>query len=153
MAKKLTVDTMKKRLDTLIKAVRFDNTENGVTNKCVTCAHSLIWEIRDLQCGHFIKRGDLVLKYEPTNLMPQCRRCNHFLDGAQDKAALYILDAYGEKELRRLVETDKKWLNGELEPLRRKNYVHYYNFWLERNRYLEKQWGLKLIPKAWELTE
>ena len=144
---------MKKRLETLLKVVRFDNSDNGVINKCVTCANSMIYEIKDLQCGHFIKRGDLALKYEPTNLMPQCRRCNHFLDGAQDKAALYILDKYGEKEFRRLVETDIKWLNGEIEPLKRKDYVHYYNLWLERNRQMEEKWGIKIIPKAWEATE
>lgn len=82
--------------------------------------------------------------------MPQCRRCNHFLDGAQDKAAVHILDLYGEKTLRHLVDVDKQWLNGELKPLNRSDYVDCYNEWLTRTRQVEDTWHIKLIPKTWD---
>lgn len=154
MAKKLTVSEMKKRLDVLLKVVRYyGSPDGGEHNYCATCPKPILYKISDLQCGHFIKRGNQRLKYEGENMMPQCRRCNHFLDGAQDKAAVYILDRYGECTLREFVKKDKQWLNGELSPLKREDYVHYYNEWLERNRRVEYELDAKLIPSSWELTD
>ena len=148
MDKKLTVQVMRKRLDTLLKAYRYSGTNDGVTNRCATCRE--LYPIRELQCGHFIKRGNQRLKYVSINLMPQCRRCNHYLDGAQDKAAYYIIEKYGLDDFKMLVETDWKWLNGELANLKRDDIVHFYNYWLNYNRHIEDEWGVKLIPVSWE---
>ena len=153
MAERLTVPVMKKRLDTLLKVVRYYGSPDGEYNYCATCPQMTEYKISELQCGHFIKRGNHVLKYERNNLMPQCRRCNHFLDGAQDKAAVYILDRYGTDELRRLVYTDNDWLLGRLKEPNREQIVFYYNYWLQENRFMENQWSKKLIPKSWEATE
>ena len=147
----LTVDVLKKRLDTLLKVVRYYGSWDGVTNQCATCGET--FPIKDLQCGHFIKRGDLVLKYVSVNLMPQCRRCNHFLDGAQDKAAYRIIHTNSLEDFDWLVETDKKWLKGLLSPLKKEQYVEYYNYWLGENRRIEEKWGIKLIPSSWNPVE
>lgn len=143
----LTVDTLKKRLDTLLKVVRYYGTIDGVTNRCATCGETFF--IKDLQCGHFIKRGDLVLKYVSANLMPQCRRCNHFLGGAQDKAAYYIIHTKSLEDFNWMVETDKKWLLGQLPSLKKEQYIKYYNYWLAENRRIEEKWGTNLIPSSW----
>ena len=85
--------------------------------------------------------------------MPQCQRCNHFLDGAQDKAAYYIIKKYGVEEFNWLVESDMKWLRGQIAPLKRNQLVTYYNYWLSENRRMEEKWKVQLIPKTWEATE
>lgn len=151
--KKLTVPTLRTRLDQLLKVVRYYGSVDGVTNRCATCPAPLPIPIKELQCGHFIKRGNQRLKYVSVNLMPQCRRCNHFLDGAQDKAAYYVLRKQGEDTLKWLIETDNKWLLGQLTPLKRENLVIYYNYWLRENRRIEEKWNTQLIPKNWELTD
>lgn len=153
MGNKLTLDVMKKRLDILLKVVRYYGSQDGLTNRCSTCPAPLSIEIKDLQCGHFIKRGNEFLKYVSINLMPQCRRCNHFLDGAQDKAARHIIKKYGVEEFMWLVDTDCDWLLGKIKPLKRADYVKYYNYWLGENRRIEDKWGIKLIPKTWEATD
>lgn len=149
--KKLTIDTLKKRLDTLLKVVRYYGSTDGTTNTCATCGKT--FTIPELQCGHFIKRGDLALKYVSINLMPQCRRCNHFLDGAQDKAAYHIIKKTSVEDFNWLVETDFKWQQGLIKNLSRAKYVVYYNYWLGENRKIEEKWGVKLIPQSWEETE
>ena len=147
---KLTVPEMRKRLDTLLKVVRYYGSLDGVTNKCATCGE--IFLTKELQCGHFIKRGNQQLKYVSVNLMPQCRRCNHFLDGAQDKAAYHIIHTNSLEDFDWLVETDKKWLRGQLNPLKRDQLVDYYNYWLRENRRMEDKWKTKLIPATWKET-
>lgn len=149
--KKLTLPVMTKRLDELLKVVRYYGSADGVTNKCATCHNTFV--IKELQCGHFIKRGNKFLKYNSVNLMPQCRRCNHFLDGAQDKAAYYILERYSLDTFRWLVETDWKWLRGEIESPKKDSIERSYNYWLSENRRIEEKWGIKLIPKSWEPSE
>ena len=148
---KLTRPVMEKRLDELLKVVRYRNAETPEYNVCATCQRQ--FPIKELQCGHFIKRGNLVLKYDDMNLMPQCRRCNHFLDGAQDKAAYHIIQTYGLHNFQALIHTDYAWLDGKLKKPGREQIVRYYNHWLAINRETEKRWNIKLIPASWEPSE
>lgn len=148
ISSKLTVPVMTKRLDTLLKAVRYSGSTDGVTNKCATC--NGVFPIKDLQCGHFIKRGNQRLKYVSVNLMPQCRRCNHYLDGAQDKAAYRIIEKYGVETFKMLVENDWRWQSGQQPRLKRSELVDFYNYWLMYNRHIEETWKIQLIPKSWE---
>lgn len=145
---KLTVNVIRKRLDELLKVVRYYGSVDGVTNKCATC-HG-VFPIKELQCGHFIKRGNQFLKYLSVNLMPQCRRCNHFLDGAQDKAAYYVIHNHGIETFDWLIETDWKWLQGQIETPKKSSLAQSYNYWLEENRRIEEKWGKKIIPASWE---
>ena len=147
---KLTVPVLKKRLDELLKIVRWYESD-GRVNNCVTCGK--FFQIKELQCGHFIKRGNLRLKYEKGNLHRQCVRCNKYLDGAQDKMSYYIIHRYGLPAFDLLVETDKMWQGGSKPPLSRADYVKYYNYWLEENRRIEKEYNTKIIPKSWEQTD
>lgn len=151
VANKITVQVLEKRLDTLLKVVRYYGSVDGVTNKCATCKMPFV--IKDLQCGHFIKRGNQFLKYVSVNLMPQCPRCNHFLDGAQDKAAYFIIQKSGLETFNWLVETDFKWQKGQINRLVKKDLIKYYNYWLQENRRIEEQWKIQLIPKSWEPVE
>lgn len=150
MEEKLTLSTIKKRLDQLLKVVRYFDSEDGETNCCITCRKK--FPIKELQCGHFIKRGNLFLKYYNKNLARQCARCNRFLDGAQDKFAYYIITKYGLDDFKYLVEKDYEWLDGKIATPKRKDYVDYYNYWLRENRRVEKQFNIKIIPTSWKET-
>lgn len=148
---KITVDTIKKRLDIMMRAVRYRDSADGRHNECVTC-HK-VFEIKELQCGHFIKRGNIWLKYKEHNVYPQCVRCNKFLDGAQDKMAYHVIQQHGIEVFNSLIETDYMWQNGELPSFKAKDYVDAYNFWLEYVRDIEEKYTEKLIPKSWEKAE
>ncbi len=149
MAKQdLTTKQLKTRLDQLLKVVRY-NLSSPEQGMCETCF--AIKPIKELQAGHFIKRSDLWLKYDPHNLMPQCIRCNHFMDGCQDKAAYAVIKKHGLAEFKRLVELDYKWLALEKKPTLKKNeLIHHYNYWLKKNREIESKLGIKLIPNNWQ---
>lgn len=148
---KLTVAQMKKRLDVLLKTVRYLGEDcDGQSNVCVTCRKR--FPIKELQCGHFIKRGNQVLKYDSHNVWPQCARCNHFLGGAQDKMAYETIRRLGFDEFERLVETDRSWQEGELPNLKRVDLAEAYNYWLDKTRMVERQFSVQLVPESWENT-
>lgn len=52
--------------------------ENGIV-QCYTCDEQMRWQ--DAQCGHYIKRGNLFLRFDPRNTRVQCQDCNEFKDG------------------------------------------------------------------------
>lgn len=146
--KNLTVKQLKDRLDTLLKVVRY-NQSSAEIGRCETCLTE--HPIKDLQAGHFIKRGNLWLKYERTNLLAQCIRCNHFMGGCQDKAGYHIIHKYGLEDFCNLVELDFAWMKLDKKPsLKKEDLIDYYNDWLERNRKVEQELGIKIIPKSWE---
>ena len=48
---------------------------NGIV-RCYTCNIAKHWTL--MQCGHFAKRGNLLLRYDERNCRPQCQGCNEF---------------------------------------------------------------------------
>ena len=137
------------RLDTLLKSVRYRHSIDGETNICIACRKT--FPIKELQCGHFIKRGNLKLKYCDCNLAPECVRCNKYLDGAQDKMAYHIIKERGIDTFNWLIETDYKWSNGEMpKSLSKKEIAAAYNYWLTYTRQVEQKYGKTLIPKSWQ---
>lgn len=60
---------------------------------CITCGVMRHW--RNLQCGHFQKRGNLATRYSMVNCGAQCNECNCINDGEQEKHALYIDKTHG----------------------------------------------------------
>jgi NinG protein len=52
--------------------------KNGVVS-CYTCDSSYRWQ--DAQCGHYMKRGNLFLRYDPRNCRVQGKCCNEYEDG------------------------------------------------------------------------
>lgn len=47
--------------------------------KCFTCITVKHWSL--LQCGHYIKRAHLYLRWDERNTKPQCVDCNEFKSG------------------------------------------------------------------------
>lgn len=86
--------TKQKTLDSIIsKVVRLGSAnENGFV-KCATCPVVKHW--KEMQCGHFQKRGNLMTRYDMQNLAPQCEDCNCFNDGMEKEFAEFIDGFYG----------------------------------------------------------
>jgi NinG protein len=70
--------------------------ENGWLT-CFTCPSVLQW--KDVDAGHFVKRGCLFLRHDLRNVKQQCRVCNRHKDG---KAAIFSVNL--EKEQPGIVE-------------------------------------------------
>ncbi len=51
--------------------------------ECFTCGTRKNW--KNIQCGHFIARANLSLRWDLTNLRPQCSNCNVMLHGNLDE--------------------------------------------------------------------
>lgn len=47
--------------------------------KCYTCDEVKHWKY--MQCGHFVKRGNMTTRYSEKNTRPQCKNCNEHKDG------------------------------------------------------------------------
>jgi hypothetical protein len=74
--------TIIRKFDKLFsKWVRLSNADAKGYCECITCGRSYKWN--DIDAGHFVSRRHLVLRFDPRNVFPQCRRCNRFLNGLQ----------------------------------------------------------------------
>lgn len=52
--------------------------ENKVV-RCYTCNKSM--DLHEAQCGHFIPRANMYLRFDLRNLRPQCNGCNNYKRG------------------------------------------------------------------------
>jgi hypothetical protein len=71
-----------------------DADEEGMV-RCCTCPIILHW--RHMQCGHFISRSHMGLRWVLQNTGPQCRNCNEFSSnkGEPEKFAEYLDRTHG----------------------------------------------------------
>lgn len=95
----------KKELDKIFsKFIRLRDSKNGI-GICITCGRRKEWKYMD--CGHYIKRQYLPTRYDEKNSNLQCKHCNAFEQGANEKYKVAI---------------DKKWGRGTAEMLEIKKY-------------------------------
>jgi hypothetical protein len=59
-------------------------------NSCITCN-----QMRKLEAGHFMGRGNEATRYEEKNCNGQCNPCNRFYGGRQFEHGLAIDKIYG----------------------------------------------------------
>ena len=62
--------------------------------KCITCGDYYHWT--EVQCGHFIKRGNMATRWDLKNCGEQCMTCNCANDGMEESHRIYIENKYGE---------------------------------------------------------
>jgi hypothetical protein len=55
--------------------------EHGMV-KCFTCDKIKHW--KQMQCGHFVKRGHMPTRFSEKNCRPQCKTCNEHKDGNEE---------------------------------------------------------------------
>ena len=89
-------------------------------NTCVTCGKPMLVG-QDFQAGHWIRQdGHAAVEFDPKNVHPQCGRCNGYERGNVAAYSVYMLDRYGEAEVRRMVTRSRMthcWKEWELRDL------------------------------------
>lgn len=86
--------------------------------KCFTCGKEYDYKMMD--CGHFIDRRFLTLRFEERNCHPQCITCNRFKDGNIKVYTQKLIDKYGEdiiEELNLIKNSNKKFTQYEIDEL------------------------------------
>jgi hypothetical protein len=67
---------------------------NGMC-RCVTCGSVKHW--KEMDCGHWRRRGLQPTRYDERNVSAQCTRCNHFRSGEPERFEEYLRQKYGSK--------------------------------------------------------
>lgn len=85
---------------------------------CVTCGDVYRWKdaYRRINTGHFMGRGNAIC-FEPTNVAPQCVKCNKHRYGERALFEIWVRHVYGAAEverLQRLKNQSRKFSNEEL---------------------------------------
>lgn len=94
-----------------------DADSNGIVS-CITCKDKHHWT--DVDCGHFVKRGNAAVRWDLRNSNGQCRLCNSANDGKEDLHAEAIDQLYGNGtawKLRQLGTQDEKFMQHELQGM------------------------------------
>ena len=96
----MNVKPLKKKLDTIFsRYIRLRDSRSGM-GTCITCGRMNHWKKMD--CGHYMKRQYLATRFDEKNCNIQCKHCNAFEQGANEKYKVAI---------------DKKWGQGTSEML------------------------------------
>ena len=96
--------------------------------RCISCGRVLPFEQAD--CGHYISRTNMALRFSEDNCSAQCRSCNRFKDGNILDYRQGLTRKIGEQRVTLLESRKhetKKWSNWELEQL-----IEYYSKETER---------------------
>ena len=85
--------------------IRIRDAHDGYIGACSTCGR--IGNIKNMDCGHFIKRQFSATRFSEENCHLQCKSCNNFLQGNDNKFKDYITKKHGEKTVL-LLEASKR---------------------------------------------
>lgn len=99
--KKKSISKLKKEADKWF-SLYIRNRDEGV---CFTCGHK--GEIKQMQNGHYITRGNLALRYDELNCNTQCIACNIFKKGNMPAYALRLRSLHGPDILEELDRKSK----------------------------------------------
>lgn len=95
-----TLKDLMKKADTIFSEyVRYrDASEFGMV-KCCTCGKEYHWN--ELDCGHYLSRRKLIVRFSEFNTGPQCKICNNDQStaGEQLKFLYYLESKYGVKTI------------------------------------------------------
>ncbi len=115
MKKKKSFDQLKKDAD-----AAFSNyIRERDLYTCITCGK--FGGKSEIDCGHFVKRGDLLLRFNEINCNAQCKRCNHYLKGNDRVYSLKLEEKYGHGILQELERIHLEY-KAKSPQLRRSDY-------------------------------
>lgn len=87
--------TLVRKLDTVFsKFIRLRDSKQGAF-QCVSCRKYKPYSQAD--CGHFVNRRFMALRWAEKNCHAQCRSCNRFSEGAGSEYTLFMIDTYGRE--------------------------------------------------------
>ena len=76
--------------------IRLRDSENGAF-KCISCGQWKRFEQAD--CGHYVNRQHMSLRYSEMNCNAQCRKCNRFQEGNIQGYRKGLIEKYGEDKV------------------------------------------------------
>ena len=104
--------------------VRIKNADSNGIVECYTCGKKHKWQ--DIQCGHFMVRANLGIRWMEQNCRPQCEECNCYKNGNLEEFE-YKLDEennslveYLRESARQVVKPTRDELKGLLIEYRAK---------------------------------
>lgn len=113
-SKKPTVRQLKKKADKVFS----EYIRKRDRGRCYTCGKRGHW--KEMQCGHYVRRSCMSLRYDEANAFAQCVRCNIFMSGNYETFALNLLNDFGKERLGYLDKKKKElkqWKLWELEEI------------------------------------
>lgn len=76
MIKEEDLSSLISEADTIFsRYIRMAAADNTGIASCYTCETKKHFSL--LECGHYMKRGNLFLRFDERNCRPQCKMCNH----------------------------------------------------------------------------
>lgn len=112
---------------------------------CVSCGKE--FPIEKIDCGHFVARGCLPLRFDLRNVHPESQSCNRFSPDHLVGYANWLVKNEGSNIIGDLLEVKTRWRDGEIKPYTMTELKDIYNLNLSRVRELEKKLGIQLIAK------
>lgn len=100
------------------EVIRLRDADSDGMVSCITCGDRHHWT--DVDCGHYVKRGNMATRWNLKNSAGQCRLCNSTQDGKEDEHALAIDRIHGPgtaEQLRKLGKTEVHFSEPELESM------------------------------------
>ena len=94
---------------TFSRYIRIRESNPKGIGECYTCGKKEQWKY--LQCGHYIKRSDTLLRWDSRNARPQCINCNCNLHGNMD-------------EYTKILEIEQPGITGQLKEESREVYKY-----------------------------
>ena len=76
--------------------IRLRDSQNGAF-KCISCGQWKRFEQAD--CGHYVNRQHMALRYSEMNCNAQCRKCNRFMEGNIQGYRKGLIEKYGEPQV------------------------------------------------------
>lgn len=105
-----------KKLDEVFsKFIRLSYSNDFERVQCYTCGKIDHW--KNMQCGHYISRQYMSLRWDEDNCRVQCAGCNVFKHGNYTEYAYRLLKEIGRKGIDSLMnkkQTIKQWRIPEL---------------------------------------
>ena len=80
--------------------IRLRDSKDGII-RCCSCGMVQMWRTSD--CGHFINRGNLPLRFSEENCHAQCRSCNRFDEGNAAGYYRFMQTKYGEEAISKMM--------------------------------------------------
>ena len=94
-----------------------DSDENGY-GRCIACGKVVHWKNAD--CGHYINRRHMSLRFNEINCNLSCRYCNRFDEGNLPAYGLALQKKYGNDIIKRLLvakNEGRKYTQFEIDTL------------------------------------
>ena len=79
------------------KVVRLSHADSNGLVTCISCGKIIHWTESD--AGHYITRRDKRFKYDMSNIFPQCKYCNRFLEGNKGLYRKHLVEKIGEQRV------------------------------------------------------